>query len=141
MSLPTNYHFNLEDPTWIEHLNSFGYVVVKDVASSEDIARVSEYLHRDLKSLKIPKNGLVASLAQSEGAWSVRGLSDVKKVFRKIWKTDDLIVSMDAIIAWRKWKGYDTSAQNSQNIPRPCSEGLHLDQTRLINQILIVSKA
>jgi len=128
MSQPENYHFNLEDPTWIEHLNSFGYVVVKDVASSEDIARASEYLHRDLKSLKIPKNGLVASLAQSEGAWSVRGLTDVKKVFNKIWETDDLIVSMDAIIAWKKWKGYDESANNFEDSPPPRTGGLHLDQ-------------
>jgi len=128
MSLPADYRFNLEDPTWIEHLNSFGYVVVKDVASSDDIARASEYLHRDLKFLKISKNGLVASLAQSEGAWSVRGLSDVKKVFNKIWETDDLIVSMDAIIAWKKWKGYDESANNFEDSPPPRTGGLHLDQ-------------
>jgi len=92
------------------------------------LEKASTYLHRDLKSLKLPAHGLVASLAQSEGAWSVRGLSDVKKVFTKIWETDDLIVSMDAIIAWRKWKGFDGSVQNSQNLPRPRSEGLHLDQ-------------
>ena len=52
----------------------------------------------------------------------------MKNVFSRIWETDDLIVSMDAIIAWRKWKGYDLHSNNDEFPSRPRTEGLHLDQ-------------
>merc|ERR1712038_1417788 len=102
--------------------------VVRNIASTEDVDIASAYLYRDLKSLRLPAHGLVAELAQSEGAWSIRGLSKLKNVFSAIWKTGELIVSMDAIIAWRKWKGYDSSTNNNEFPSPPRTEGLHLDQ-------------
>ena len=124
----TDYHFNLENTEWQKHLKSFGYVVVRNVATDEEIAVASKLLDRDLKYLKLPAHGLVAKLAQSEGAWSVRGIRKLKIVFSRIWETDDLIVSMDAIIAWRKWKCYDAVSNNDEFPSLPRTEGLHLDQ-------------
>jgi len=123
-----NYHFNLEDPEWMEYLKSFGYVVVKNVASPEEVTKASSLLRRDLENVNIPPRGLIASLAQSEGAWSIRGLKQVKEVFAKIWETDDLIVSMDAILAWKKWKGYDPLVSDAEFPDIPRKGKLHLDQ-------------
>jgi len=123
-----NYHFNLEDPEWIEYLKSFGYVVVKNVASTDEVRNASTLLRRDLENVNIPPRGLIASLAQSEGAWSIRGIKQVKEVFAKIWEKDDLIVSMDAILAWKKWKGYDTLVNDSEFPDIPRKGKLHLDQ-------------
>jgi len=54
------------------------------------------------------------------GAWLVRGLPAVKTVFGHAWQKQDLIVPMDAVIAWRPWH------MNEGWAPR--TEGLHLDQ-------------
>ena len=64
--------------------------------------------------------GLIPSLAQSQGAWFVRGVPKVKKSFASIWKTSDLITSMDCVIAWRPWW--------KNKFWKPNTEGLHLDQ-------------
>ena len=128
MEPSSKYHFNLEELEWLDYLKSFGYVVVRNIASIEDVDKASACLHRDLKSLRLPAHGLVANLAQSEGAWSIRGLSKLKNVFSEIWKTDELIVSMDAIIAWRKWNGYDLLTSSNELPSPPRTEGLHLDQ-------------
>lgn len=77
----------------------------------------------DLESWRkwwLPETGLLGSLAQSEGAWSVRGIPGVKAAFEQVWEDSDLIVSMDAVIAWRPWW--------HEEAWRPRTEGLHLDQ-------------
>jgi len=59
--------------------------------------------------------------AAHQGAtWYLRGLPNLKKVFSTIYKTEELIVSMDGIILWRPWKG------NGKR--RPGSSRLHVDQ-------------
>lgn len=83
--------------------------------------------------------GIHAELAQTAGSWHVRGISNLKSVFAAVWKTDDLIVSMDAVLIWRPWsrtatgKGTgdgDKGADGAGDAPwrRPQTEGLHLDQ-------------
>ena len=123
-----SYSFYLNDYHWKDHLKKAGYAVIKNVASTEEVKVARHLLERDLASLNLPSHGLLAKLAQSEGAWTVRGIPKVKEAFTKIWDTEDLIVSMDAIISWRLWKGYDPSISNQTLPPRPRSEGLHLDQ-------------
>ena len=49
-------------------------------------------------------------------------------VFSKIWNTHELITSMDAIIAWKLWQGYNPYDDIINLPPRPRTEGLHLDQ-------------
>jgi hypothetical protein len=108
--------------------------VLKGVLSSEDVEDAKAMLWKDLTSqseisctdastwggLKIPEHGLMGNLAQSAGAWFVRGMPSVKKVFEHIWGTSDLIVSMDCVIVWKPWWLNDKW--------RPRTEGLHLDQ-------------
>ena len=110
--------FRFEDSDdWLRHLEERGYAIVENVMSGEEVAHALQLLSDDLKHVTIQKNdpGLYPSLAQSRGAWFCRSRSGVKKAFSRIWNTEDLIVSMDAVIAW-------SSSQ------RPKSEGLHLDQ-------------
>lgn len=69
--------------------------------------------------------GLFADLAQSPGAWSIRGLTCVKQAFGFIWGTmerpeEDLLVSMDVVLLWRPWW------INSTWLPE--TEGFHLDE-------------
>jgi len=79
-------------------------------------------------------HGLTPSLAQSAGAWIVRGAPGVKAVFARIWGTPKLLVSMDCVILWRPWlhepgdgKGKGAVKEGAL-FRRPRTEGLHLDQ-------------
>ena len=77
----------------------------------------------------ISKPGIVPQLAQSAGAWAVRGAPLVRKAFAKIWncQESDLITSMDCVILWRPW-GRDPENFRQPAPPRPHTEGMHLDQ-------------
>ena len=57
------------------------------------------------------------------------------EVFAKIWETDDLIVSMDAILAWKKWKGYDPLVNDAEFPDVPRKGKLHLEETKMIEQL------
>lgn len=97
--------------------------MLRGVADKNDVQTAKELLWRDIEagsSRWLPETGLLASLAQSEGAWSVRGIPGVKAAFEQVWEDSDLIVSMDAVIAWRPWW--------HEEAWRPRTEGLHLDQ-------------
>jgi hypothetical protein len=123
-----------DDANWLEHLKSHGFVVIRGVATAEqvDVAkdmlwdgirdRSSHVIRDDPDTWNFPLHvaGIVPWLAQSAGAWAVRGWPGVKQAFARVWETDDLIVSMDAVLLWRPWWLQDTW--------RPSTEGLHLDQ-------------
>lgn len=53
----------------------------------------------------IPDVGLLNQydIGQSEFLWSVRGNPNVKKVFSRIWKSDELCVSFDGAGCFRNW--------------------------------------
>lgn len=128
------YCFELDDPDWLEHLRREGYCVVSGVASPYDVERAKSLLWEDFTACtgavrgepdtwqcwRSPESGLLAHLSQSAGAWAVRGLPGVRAAFERAWATSDLIVSMDAVIAWRPWRLNESW--------RPRTEGLHLDQ-------------
>jgi len=134
----TGYRFSLADSeAWLQHLHEKGYVVVAQALSNSEVSRAKEMLAQDLsesigqsfsledpaswKDLKIRRSGLVSgSAVQLAGSWYVRSCTGVKEAFSTIWKTSDLIVSMDAILVWRPW-WLDASWE-------PKTEGLHLDQ-------------
>jgi hypothetical protein len=131
-----NYTFALQDShLWLQHLSSQGYVVIRQVLSPEEVVvakdllwkdfeRTSEGLSRDdietWKDGRFSSTGLNAKVAQGAGAWHVRGSAGLKKAFSDIWETSNLIVSMDAVIAWRPWW--------IESSWKPETEGLHLDQ-------------
>jgi len=131
---PPHYSFALDEVRWVQHLRDQGYCVLRGVASKEEVAEAMALLWTDLEAAHgavrgapetwagfwLPAHGIMAHLAQSSGAWFVRGLRGVKAAFEQVWATADLIVSMDAVIAWRPWH------LNESWTPR--TEGLHLDQ-------------
>merc|ERR550537_744842 len=128
------YSFSLEDPRWLAHLQDEGYCVVRGVASEEDVEACTTLLWRDIEAAHGAQRGnpetwaghwpratgLMAHLAQSAGAWAVRGLPKIHECFAQIWRTADLLVSMDSVIAWRPW--------HLDEAWRPQTEGLHIDQ-------------
>lgn len=130
-----SYIFDLEnDAEWLSHLREQGFCVIRGAAGKADVEEATALLWRDIeaaygakrgdpetwKTWRLGVSGLVGDFAQSAGAWHVRGLPRVKSAFQRIWKAEDLIVSMDAIIAWRPWE--------LNKSWRPQTEGLHLDQ-------------
>lgn len=132
------YVFELLDETgWLDQLQNHGYVVIRGVGSPEQVAEAKELLwqgieerHKDTdrkvpQTWKFPLNspGIVPWLAQSAGAWAVRGWPSLKRVFQQIWKAEDLIVSMDCVLVWKPWWIEDAKASWI-----PETEGLHLDQ-------------
>ena len=52
--------------------------------------------------------------------WYLRGLPRLKEVFAQIYKTEDLIVSLDGMILWRPWSEDESL--------RPGSSKPHVDQ-------------
>lgn len=133
--------FDLENhEAWLEHLHNEGYVVVKSILTPQQINEAIDLLWTHIESdlspqdIAIDRNdvetwdawhlderGIIAGrTAQCQGAWYVRGMSRIKQVFTQIWKTDNLLVSMDAVFAWRPfWLRQEWT---------PYTEGLHLDQ-------------
>lgn len=132
-----DYQFALDDPQWETYLEDNGYVVVKAVASPEEVEKAKDLFWKHFEARNGVKRDDITTWAnwntdrrgiitnaltiQSEGAWFIRGLPKVKSVFQKIWKTDDLIVSMDSLIMWKPWW-----LDPPKWLPR--TEGLHVDQ-------------
>eukprot|EP00746_Dinoflagellata_sp_MGD_P166697 gnl/MRDRNA2_/MRDRNA2_96772_c0_seq1.p1 gnl/MRDRNA2_/MRDRNA2_96772_c0~~gnl/MRDRNA2_/MRDRNA2_96772_c0_seq1.p1 ORF type:complete len:321 (+),score=65.01 gnl/MRDRNA2_/MRDRNA2_96772_c0_seq1:98-1060(+) len=130
------YVFDLsDDANWLKHLRDHGFVVLRGVASGDQVCNAKGLLwdaicerfgdtKRDdpdtWNNFRLGQAGIVPWLAQSAGAWAVRGWPGVKQAFARIWETEDLIVSMDSVLLWRPWW--------VQSEWRPSTEGLHLDQ-------------
>ena len=142
----TSFRFELEeDAAWRAHLSARGFAVVAGAMTKSEVASATALLWRDIdrvwppearadavkaggsgarwSSIRLPAHGLTPRLAQSAGAWKVRGAHGVCQAFSKVWDcdTEDLITSMDCVAIWRPW-GPGSSAK------RPRTEGLHLDQ-------------
>ena len=133
-----SYRFDLKDEKkWKSHLENSGYVVIASAVSKEGVEKAKDLLWTDIEkqypgtNRKKPETwngppfitdtGIIAELAQSAGAWSIRGEPKVKEAFSKIWSTTDLLVSMDCVIAWRPWW-----TKSSWETPK--TENMHLDQ-------------
>ncbi|KAK3257300.1 hypothetical protein CYMTET_33608 [Cymbomonas tetramitiformis] len=131
-----------ESELWRAYLKEHGFVVVQDVLTAEqtgaaismfwdyleftstgkdNVQKVSRSDWRTWTKFGVACSGLIgAQISQSAGAWYVRGQAALRKVFSQIWSTEDLLVSMDAVIIWKPWW------RNSAWLP--VTEGLHLDQ-------------
>eukprot|EP00931_Biecheleriopsis_adriatica_P018343 TRINITY_DN1288_c1_g1_i1.p1 TRINITY_DN1288_c1_g1~~TRINITY_DN1288_c1_g1_i1.p1 ORF type:complete len:325 (+),score=56.86 TRINITY_DN1288_c1_g1_i1:65-1039(+) len=130
------YVFDLSDEVnWIDQLRGHGFVVIRGVASDAQVQTAKDLLwdaigerhnnviRDDPETWDFPglnPAGLVPWLAQSSGAWAVRGWPGVKQAFARLWDTENLIVSMDCALIWRPWW--------LKSKWRPITEGLHLDQ-------------
>merc|ERR1712124_145771 len=62
---------------------------------------------------------------QSPAAWYLRSIPQVQDVFRKIWRTNELICSLDTAICWRPWWANPDMEKESW---LPSVERLHCDQ-------------
>jgi len=130
------YWFELEDDAWVSYLENEGYVVIKQVANKEQVENAIDlYWQHFEKTNGVNRNdpktwekwytdrrGIETRgpTIQCAAAWFLRGLPKVKNAFCSIWKTDDLIVSMDSLLLWKPW--WVNSSWE------PVTEGLHMDQ-------------
>mmetsp|Transcript_117839 Transcript_117839/g.293895 ORF Transcript_117839/g.293895 Transcript_117839/m.293895 type:complete len:327 (-) Transcript_117839:109-1089(-) len=129
------YAFDLADEeNWLEQLKAHGFVVIRGVANADKVRVAKDLLWEAIRerfghtvrddpvtwNFPLRESGISPWLAQSAGAWAVRGWPGVKQAFARIWETEDLIVSMDSVLLWRPWW--------IQSEWRPSTEGLHLDQ-------------
>eukprot|EP00928_Gymnodinium_smaydae_P042611 TRINITY_DN28665_c0_g1_i1.p1 TRINITY_DN28665_c0_g1~~TRINITY_DN28665_c0_g1_i1.p1 ORF type:complete len:419 (-),score=55.62 TRINITY_DN28665_c0_g1_i1:289-1491(-) len=116
--------FNIEDPSWLEHLDAEGFVVIADVASSDELRHSEGLLWSFLEEhttwrrsdadtwsdvsferIGSVQNGIVngAGMGQSDFLWHLRTLPTVRKAFELIWGTSELLVSFDAANVFRPW--------------------------------------
>jgi diketogulonate reductase-like aldo/keto reductase/Icc-related predicted phosphoesterase len=129
-----SYRFGMDNNDWKSHLRDHGFVVLANVMDAYDVNEARKLLWKDIarlwpgtcpenwKPMDIPPHGLLPQLAQSAGAWHVRGNANVKHAFEEIWDGEkELITSMDAVICWRPWG-------DATSIEPPRTEGFHLDQ-------------
>jgi len=114
--------FACDDPKARDYLAEHGYVVFKDVATKEEIKELFELFW---ENIEIESEGRIKrddmntwqnyawqgyvkagindshGFPQSKFAWRARGFPTVKRLFETIWQNDDLLVSFDAIGAFR----------------------------------------
>lgn len=130
--------FSLEDVEhWKKQLREQGYVVLKAVASADEVAEAKNQLWAELQRrrpelnpadpttwhlLPKPGYGLCSDLAQSQGQWYIRGIPKIKQVFAEIWGTEDLLCSMDCVLL----RSGSAAAK---------TEGLHLDQNPMVKPV------
>lgn len=114
-----------EKAEMLEHLDTYGYTVVKNVASHQEIEQGISYLWDFMENLPnnkckrmdsstwdddewypAPRNGILNAMGtgQSSFAWQARLLPKVKETFAAVWSTDELITSFDGANVFRPWK-------------------------------------
>jgi ectoine hydroxylase-related dioxygenase (phytanoyl-CoA dioxygenase family) len=138
------YHFRIEDEyEWRSYLKSHGYVVIKQVASLEQVSKCIgkfwDHFERKYPGVyrndpntweqwPISSHGIITdgSIIHCEAAWTIRTLAKVRNIFATIWETNDLLVSFDSSIIWLPRYPHHT-------------EGLHLDQNPFDNTIFKLS--
>lgn len=111
---PSEYTFDVEDPCWVKYLKRHGFCVLADVFPEEDwktlladfwseMAQVVPGLQRcDPSTWTFPGNestGITRGygLPHSNFAWAVRSHPQMKRIFELIYRTDQLVVSVDSL--------------------------------------------
>ena len=107
----------------VAHLESEGYVVLKQVLSDVEAAEVVDLTWEYMAALgtgvdradvatwgneRWPfsvEGGIMPALwvGQSAPQWRVRGAPKVKQAFAAIWGTEELLTSFDGMSLWRPW--------------------------------------
>ncbi|CAM9360576.1 unnamed protein product, partial [Ectocarpus fasciculatus] len=141
--------FDSDDPDLVRYLDEHGYVVIKAVATPEEVSQATDLLWRFLESDKIGmkrgkpqtwtgklfqnvgsrSNGILMynGIQQSDMLWFIRMLPKVKESFAQIFGTDDLLTSYDGGNIFRPWhaKGAEEYAKTEQG-------WWHVDQGHLL---------
>lgn len=111
-----NIQINENSPQWLNKLNNDGYCVIPNILTTQEcdltITKIWDWLEdlntgidRNDKDTWISENwpfstkGIIQHLrvGHEEFVWDIRTHPNVFNVFKKIWNTDNLIVSFDAI--------------------------------------------
>jgi hypothetical protein len=119
----------------MHYLDDNGYVVIRGVASEEEISKGQDLAWRFIEKLcpdvkrGLPNswnsshwpdpygNGIIPSdgVGQSEFLWFCRGIKNVQAIFQTVWQVDNLITSFDGFCFHRAfeynqaWKTADTA--------------------------------
>jgi len=146
----TNQFAFSDSHKWLEHLHDHGYVVVKNVVLPEEVSTAKSLLWDWLESLGSgikrddirtwkDSNWPGATFAgfmstygggHCQAAWYLRGLPKVNQTFAHIWKTDELLTSMDTFINWRPW--WNNPFEDEDWLP--IVERLHCDQNPVMKR-------
>jgi len=137
--------FDVEDPSFLVHLQEHGYAIVKDVASLSDRntaetmlwqfltenagfdrADPSTWSDENFERIGCTGTGIIdgAGISQSDFVWHLRLLPAVRRAFAAIWSTDELITSFDAASVFRPWQRKDLG------FARTHGGWYHIDQGR-----------
>jgi hypothetical protein len=127
--------FDVLDDRWLQHLHEKGYVVISEVMSIEQLVSTRSQIWDGIEATspgvsrtdaqswhqwQLDRRGflLQSSVTQGAGVWGVRSLPKIRSVFEQIWGTPALIVSMDAVIAWRPWWDGDGDGDTVGTAPK-----------------------
>ena len=107
--------FDKEDPSFLEHLSKHGYAVIQNVLTEEEMKQGFELFFQDWKHVSpnfdfdnistwttdnspmMWGKGMIyaSGLGQSNFQWYLRTRDNIKNIWKKVHKTDDLVVSFD----------------------------------------------
>ncbi|CAF3746185.1 unnamed protein product [Rotaria sp. Silwood1] len=107
----------------IAYLNEHGYTVFTDILSQEEIKTNKDLLWNFFENIPgchirrndpetwssfwpgFPTSGVVnnCGIGQSDFMWNIRSNRKVKRVFTRIWNTNELLVSFDGCGVFRNW--------------------------------------
>ena len=107
--------FDKEDPSFLEHLSEHGYAVIQNVLTEEEIKKGFELFYKDWKHVSpnfdfenistwttdnspmMWGKGMIyaSGLGQSDFQWYLRTRNNIKNIWKKIHKTNDIVVSYD----------------------------------------------
>ena len=142
--------FDASDCLFLDYLDKNGYVVIKEVASKNEVKMATDLLWQFLGSDGIGmrreqpstwtdkrfqkigsrNNGILSfqGIQQSDFLWFIRMLPKVKNVFAGIFETEDLITSFDGANVYRPWHS-STADEHSKT---ECG-WWHVDQGKLLH--------
>lgn len=121
---PATHSFLLEEThLWLPALRQEGFVVLRDVVASEEVAHATALFWEWLEALgsgikredpstweddNWPGSGTIGFFVSYGGchtkaSWYLRTHPKVKQAFCEIWETKSLISSYDTFICWRPW--------------------------------------
>ena len=120
----------------MNELDENGYAVIPDILNTEEILSAKTEFHAWKTALpEFKKEHTIHGIFKFHGvgnarhAWQIRTNPKVQAVFKELWKTDELVVSMDGscyyppIVSSTKDKCWTHTDQASNKIGRVCVQG------------------
>ena len=133
--------FEIKDTEkWMKNLEEEGYVVISDILTESEMKKGMEIFIKDMKEISpnfnISKPGemnidncpvmygkgmaVFNGWGQSDFMWHIRTNSNILSIFKTIYKSDDLVVSLDGFSMFvskdqksKPWLHYDQNPKNN----------------------------